>query len=155
MVEKEGERMSIIEYECPRCHMKMQQLKYDRFTVVSDTCEIPLKLPSLNDYIRACRRSKFEGAQMKKQIEEDIMWHIKKLPRYDKPVVIHFHWVEGNKKRDLDNVCFAKKFILDALVKAGKLKDDNRKCVTNFHDTFGYEKGVWKVILEIMKDEQE
>lgn len=30
------------------------------------TKEIPLKLPSLNEYIRECRRNKFAGASMKK-----------------------------------------------------------------------------------------
>ena len=85
---------------------------------------------------------------MKKQIEDDLMWFIAPLPRFENPVEIHFHWVEENKKRDLDNICFAKKFILDAMVKAGKLKDDNRKCVTAFTDTFSYDKES-KVILTI------
>ena len=70
------------------------------------------------------------------------------MPRFDNPIKIHFHWIEGNKKRDLDNVCFAKKFILDSMVKHGKLKDDNRKYVYAFTDTFEYGKET-KVILEI------
>lgn len=61
---------------------------------------------------------------------------------------IHFHWIEENKRRDLDNICFAKKFILDALVKAGKLADDNRKNVTAFIDTFEYGNES-RVILDI------
>ena len=59
---------------------------------------------------------------MKKEVEIDIGWYINQLPEYKNPIKIHFHWVEENKKRDLDNVCFAKKFILDSMVKAGKLK---------------------------------
>lgn len=114
--------------------------------------EIPLKLPSLNQYINECRRNKFAGAKMKKEVERDIGWYIKKLPQYKKPIKIHFHWIEENKKRDLDNICFAKKFILDSMVKAGKLKDDNRNYVTAFKDTFGYERQS-KVILEIEEEE--
>lgn len=110
--------------------------------------EIPMRLPSLNQYIFECRKNKYAGANMKKQIEKDLAWYINKLPRYDKPIQIHFHWIEENKRRDLDNICFAKKFILDALVKAGKLKDDNRNCVGGFTDTFEYAKES-KVILEI------
>ena len=110
--------------------------------------EIPMRLPSLNQYINECRRNRYAGAKMKKSEEEDIMIFINKLPTYTRPINIHFHWVEENKKRDLDNVCFAKKFILDAMVKAGKLKDDNRNCVTGFTDTFEYAKES-KVILEI------
>jgi Holliday junction resolvase RusA-like endonuclease len=112
------------------------------------TCEIPLKLPSLNEYIYACRANRFLGSKMKKGIEKEIEFFISDLPRFVSPVKIHFHWVEENHRRDLDNICFAKKFILDALVKFGKLKDDNRKCVTAFTDTFSYDTQA-KVILEI------
>lgn len=109
---------------------------------------IPFRLPSLNNYILECRKNKYAGANMKKKVEKDIMIFINKLPNYTKPINIHFHWVEENKRRDLDNVCFAKKFILDSMVKAGKLQNDNRNCVTGFTDTFEYGKES-KVILEI------
>lgn len=109
---------------------------------------IPFRLPSLNNYILECRKNKYAGANMKKKVENDIMFFINKLPNYTKPINIHFHWVEENKRRDLDNVCFAKKFILDSMVKAGKLQNDNRNCVTGFTDTFEYGKES-KVILEI------
>lgn len=85
---------------------------------------------------------------MKKEVESDIGWYINQLPQYKNSIKIHFLWIEENKKRDLDNVCFAKKFILDSLVKAGKLKDDNRNCVVGFTDNFEYGK-TSKVILEI------
>ena len=109
---------------------------------------IPYKLPSLNQYINECRRNRYAGANMKAKVEKDLAIYINTLPKYQKPVKIHFHWVEGNKKRDLDNVCFAKKFILDCMVKCGKLKNDNRNCVTGFVDTFSYGDET-KVILEI------
>lgn len=110
--------------------------------------EIPFRLPSLNQYIYECRRNKYAGAKMKRDAEECIMWYINKLPKYSNPIKIHFHWVEENKRRDLDNVCFAKKFILDSMVKSGKLKNDNRNFVKGFMDTFEYGKES-KVILEI------
>ena len=114
---------------------------------------IEMKLPSLNDYINACRSNRFKGAKMKRDIEDDIMVFLNRLPVYDKPVRIHFHWIEDNRRRDLDNICFAKKFILDAMVKAGKLTDDNRKIVTAFIDTFEYGKDA-RVILDIEEVEQ-
>lgn len=113
--------------------------------------EIPFRLPSLNQYINECRKNKYAGANMKKTVDRDIALFINALPKYDKPIKIHFHWVEENKKRDLDNVCFAKKFILDSMVKAGKLKDDNRNYVNGFEDTFEYAKES-KVILEIVEE---
>ena len=111
-------------------------------------CEIDLKLPSLNEYIRVCRTNRFQAAKFKRDVEEDISWFIKRLPKFDNPVTIDFHWIEENKRRDLDNICFAKKFILDALVKAGKLKNDNRRYVTAFNDSFSYGDRA-KVILTI------
>lgn len=113
--------------------------------------EIPMRLPSLNQYINECRKNKFAGAKMKKDVENDIGWYINLLPQYKNPIRIHFHWVEENKKRDLDNVCFAKKFILDSMVKAGKLKNDNRNYVIGFTDTFECGKSS-KVILEIKEE---
>ena len=113
--------------------------------------EIPEKLPSLNEYINACRSNRYAGAKMKREVEDTISWYIQRLPRFSGPVSIDFHWVEKNKKRDLDNVAFAKKFILDALVKCGKLKDDNRNCVVGFMDTFEYGNKT-KVIMDIRED---
>lgn len=110
--------------------------------------EIPYKLPSLNQYINECRKNRYAGASMKAKIERDLSTYINTLPTYKNPIKIHFHWIEGNKRRDLDNVCFAKKFILDCMVKCNKLKDDNRNCVTGFTDTFEYGPET-KVVLEI------
>ena len=85
---------------------------------------------------------------MKKNVDKDIGWYINSLPKYQNPIRIHFHWIEGNKRRDLDNVCFAKKFILDALVEMKVLKDDNRKIVISFVDEFKYSNKS-KVIVEL------
>lgn len=110
--------------------------------------EIPMKLPSLNEYINECRRNRFAGATMKRKIETKISEYISELPTYDKPITITFTWIEENRRRDLDNVCFAKKFVLDAMVKSGKLHNDNRKYVTGFTDKFETGEKA-KVILEI------
>ena len=109
---------------------------------------IDMKLPSLNDYIKVCRSNKFQAAKYKRDIEQQIGLFLIKMPKYEKPIKIHFTWIEGNKKRDLDNICFAKKFILDAMQKYGKLENDNRNYVYAFTDSFEYGKET-KVILEI------
>ena len=83
---------------------------------------------------------------------ENIIWvYIKqqlKCSKINKPVKIHFTWAEENKKRDLDNICFAKKFILDALVKANVLENDTQNFVKGFTDNFEYNTEN-KVIVEI------
>ena len=116
-------------------------------------CEIKMKLPSLNEYVNICRANPFKASKFKRELEECIMLFTNKLPVFEKPIQIHFTWVEENRKRDLDNISFAKKFILDALVKSGKLKDDNRKYVTAFTDTFEYGNYA-KVILDIEEAEK-
>lgn len=116
--------------------------------------EIPLKLMSCNDYINACRINRYVGAKRKAELEEQIMWYLRDLPCFEKPVTIHFHWIESNKKRDLDGIAFGKKFILDAMVKANLIKDDNRRFVTGFTDSFDYGPET-KVILEIKEIEDE
>lgn len=110
--------------------------------------EIPLKLPSLNDYIRVCRTNKYLSAKYKADTEQAIGLYLAKMPKYTTPIKIHFTWVEKRKNRDLDNVAFSKKFILDAMVKYGKLEDDNRNYVYAFTDSFEYGDD-YKVILEI------
>ena len=116
-------------------------------------CEIDLKLPSLNEYIKVCRNNAYSAAKFKKNIENSIMNFTNKLPKIKEPVIIHFHWIEANRRRDLDNVAFAKKFILDALVKSGKLPNDNQNWVKGFTDSFDYcEKA--KVIIEFERVSQ-
>lgn len=115
--------------------------------------EIPMKLPSLNEYINKCRYNKYLASTFKKDLERDISMFLSELPKFKRPIAIHFHWVEENKRRDLDNICAGKKFILDAMVKCGCLKDDNRNCVVAFTDTFEYGKEA-KVILEIREVEK-
>ena len=100
------------------------------------TFDIDMKLPSLNEYIDACRTNPHVGSKMKREVEDQIAWFFIGLPRIEKPVVITFTWVEENAKRDLDNIAFSKKFILDALVRYQKLPGDGQKWVRGFSDSF-------------------
>lgn len=113
--------------------------------------EIPIKFPSLNEYIKAINLNKFAGNKVKQDIQNEIGWYIKKLPKYSKPVKIIFTWYEKDQKRDLDNICFAKKFILDSMVNCGVLENDTRKYVTGFVDKFPSDRGEYKVEIEIVE----
>ena len=98
------------------------------------------RLPSLNDYINACRTNQYKGASFKKKVESLISTYIqigkvtKKLTPTDKPIKVHFEWHEKTKRRDADNVASAKKFILDAMQTSGIIPNDNRKYVKGFTD---------------------
>ena len=104
------------------------------------TIIIPHKLPGLNDYIGACRAHRMAGANMKKKTEELIAPYLDDLPPLENPVTLHCHWIDGNGRRDIDNVAFAVKFILDALQKSGKLPNDNRAHVKGIEHTFEVDK---------------
>ena len=110
-----------------------------------NTFTIPGRLPSLNDYQNACRSHWSKGARMKKQVEADIGWCIQgarcrgDVRPATGPVVISFEWHESNKRRDLDNIYSAKKFILDAMQKAGIIKSDSPVHVVGLNDTPVYD----------------
>lgn len=109
-------------------------------------------LVNLNDYTNACRMNRYCGAEMKEKTEAKITAHIKEQLRgvhIHKPVRLSFKWYEPNRKRDLDNICFAKKFILDALVKNDVLVNDGWRWVKGFTDEFYLDKEKPRVEVEI------
>lgn len=97
---------------------------------------IKAKLPSLNEYTRACRTHRMIGAKFKEEVEEVIGWYIKQaqtagtLSAIEKPCEIYIDFYEKTKRRDVDNIISGgTKFILDALVQNKIIPNDNRKYV--------------------------
>jgi len=109
----------------------------DRSLVVH-TCEIMGKLPGLNDYTDACRQNRYLGAKMKKDAQIQISWFLHRLPQIKKPVKMWFTWQEADHRRDPDNVAFAQKFILDELVRLGKIPNDTGKWIRGLYHDFTY-----------------
>ena len=115
---------------------------------------IPVRLPGLNEYTNANRRNKYAGAKIKAESENQICLFIRSKLRgvqIDNPVFIRYTWHEENRKRDLDNICFAKKFIQDALVKEGVLRNDGWANIVGFEDRFEVLKGNCGVLVEIVE----
>lgn len=116
------------------------------------TLVIEGQLPNLNEYTRACRSNRYAGAEMKKHSEMIIGAFIRtqlKGVHFDGTVKLSFRWYEPNKKRDLDNVCFAKKFILDALVSNGIIVADGWNGVIGFTDQFFVDKQNPRIEVDI------
>lgn len=68
-------------------------------------------LPGLNEYISAERSNRHSAAKMKKQTEYAIGMIARSQHRkahFKRPVVMRYLWVEKDRRRDLDNVAFAK-----------------------------------------------
>lgn len=117
---------------------------------------IPTKLPSLNAYVDANRTNYHAGAKMKKDLQTYIRGCIySNLGRLKikKPIIAHFTWIEDNKRRDLDNIASAKKFIFDALVQTEVLQNDNWRWVKGFSDKFEHKKTAM-VIVELEETEE-
>ena len=95
-----------------------------------------------NRYINAERSSKYAGADIKDQETKAAYFSIlqQELKPFKKPVKMHFTWYmkqsKNGKTKDPDNVAFAKKFLLDGIVKAGILRDDSIKQIKGFTDDF-------------------
>lgn len=110
------------------------------------------QLNGLNEYTYANRGNKYGGAAMKHHNENIVKNYIRmQIPdvHFEEPVKLSFRWYEPNRKRDLDNICFAKKFILDALVQAGTLKTDSWRGVVGFTDEFFVDKENRRIEVDI------
>ena len=106
----------------------------DNYFIIND------RLPSLNDYVDACRASKYGSNSLKQNTEAFICAEIhnakmrKHLQPFRCPVFVRFEWHERTQRRDADNIAFAKKFILDAMQKSGIIPNDSRKYVKGFSE---------------------
>lgn len=100
---------------------------------------VRFRLPGLNEYIHALNINRYKGNALKRETQDAIGWaikaaHLKPVTEY--PVTIFFEWHEKSKRRDLDNIASAKKFILDALQECGILEGDGQKQLVGFSDMF-------------------
>ena len=112
------------------------------------------RLDGLNEYINACRYNKYRANTMKRENEFMVFLAIKqaklgKVKNY--PVVLQVVFYEPNYRRDLDNVSFATKFILDALVKSGVLEDDGQKYVSGLEYEFKKSKENPRIEVELIE----
>lgn len=123
------------------------------------------KLPSLNEYISAERQRiggkgtfMTKGAVMKREWQGYISIFIRKYLRgvkIEKPVVIHYHYYEENKKRDLGNIhAPCQKFVEDALQDCGVIQNDNQRYVVGFTATFDVCKQNPRVEIELEEMEE-
>jgi len=93
---------------------------------------------TLNPYINAERSNRYAGASIKKKETDTVYWECKSqgLKPVKGEVKLDFYWYVKTRRRDADNIAFAKKFLIDGLVKAGIIKNDNLNTVVGFSDKF-------------------
>ena len=84
--------------------------------------------PTLNEQIRLARGNKWNSARIKKNETQDIVTEcLSQNPiKFKGAVWIDFVWELKTRKLDpLDNVTASLKYILDGMVKAGVIEEDN------------------------------
>lgn len=113
------------------------------------------KLPGLNEYTRTNRSNRFMANKMKQDIQKNICRYIvmalrvtlEKVDRY--PIGLTIKWYEPNNRRDIDNITFGTKFILDSMVCMGIIEDDSRKYVDSIEHSVFTDKQNPRIEVEI------
>ena len=104
---------------------------------------LPGEYTDLNSFLKKMSYNRFAGGAVKKSETERVFWECKSQkikPIKEYPVNIHFIWVCKNERKDVDNVRFAAKFILDGLVMAKVIDNDSRKFICGLSDEFPIDK---------------
>ena len=121
---------------------------------------IPLPLPDLNNYTKTSRSPK-AGAIMANKVKQDTEQMIclclpATHPDWSYPLRVLFCWHVPNKRKDLDNLAFGQKFVLDALQKKGIIENDGMNYIGALHHGFTVDPkniGVEILIEEMEKGE--
>ena len=101
------------------------------------------ELTDLNKFIQSLKTNRWKGQSVKNDETERVAWDCKIQnikPVLDYPIKIKYCWYSKDKRMDIDNVAFAKKFINDGLKMAGVIIDDSRKFIAGFSDDFFIDK---------------
>ena len=114
-------------------------------------------LAGLNELIAANRSYRIKGNKLKRNNTDIVKAAIYEagLKGYEcrETVKINFYWYEKNKRRDKDNIASAKKYILDAMIETGLIKNDGWKNVAGFKDRFDIDKDDPRVLVWVFESQ--
>jgi Holliday junction resolvase RusA-like endonuclease len=110
-------------------------LKLAKFTIEG-------QLAGANEAFGAANRNRYVGARIKRaETKRCAMAAIAaRLSKIENPVRLRFHWVEPHKRRDLDNIRYAAKYILDGMREARVLPNDGWSWVVGMSDSWAVDK---------------
>lgn len=109
------------------------------------------ELTDLNTFINSQRANKFGGANLKKRETNRCAAAFMPIRSRELklPITIHFAWYVKDKRKDKDNIAFAKKFILDGMIQSGLLKNDGWGEIAGFTDSFEVDKDNPRIEIEL------
>lgn len=112
------------------------------------------RFPSLNEYTSANRSNRYAGSKMKKDCHKQVIEAIKghKLPKVKNyPVTLEITWFEKDRRRDIDNISYAVKFINDSLVEAKIIEDDSQQFVRSIINHIEVDRNNPRIEVEIIE----
>ena len=97
------------------------------------------EFPTMNEFIAAAYAHRQQGARMKATFTDVVKFALTGEDRVDLtlPLSVEFIWYRKNALSDLDNISFAQKFVLDGMVRAGIIPEDNIKVITEIRHRMG------------------
>lgn len=113
------------------------------------------RLIGLNEYTKVNRTNPYLANKIKREQEQLISYNamkckLEKVRTY--PIGLRIHWYESNARRDIDNITFAVKFILDGLVKSGHIENDSQKYVISIEHIVDIDRVNPRVEVEILEN---
>lgn len=123
---------------------------------MTQTFVIEGRLSGMNEIVNACRHNRYAGAKQKKDEQKRAWLAIlqAQLRPVTSPVILHFAWLESNRRRDKGNIRSGEKFISDALVQAGIIPGDGWQWVHNITDSYQVDVKRPRVEVTIMEIEE-
>lgn len=94
----------------------------------------------MNEIIAEAKKWKTAYNSMKQEATEICRLSCLRLPRIDFKMQLYIIYHCKNKRRDMDNIAVAKKFIFDGMIKAGKIKNDGWKEIGGWTEEFRIDK---------------
>lgn len=125
---------------------------------IRNTKDSSRKFAGLNDYIKACRGSKYGANAFIQRSEAIIRAELKKwnLGRLRTPIALIYTFYEPTRRRDKGNIAaFFDKAFEDALVREGHIEDDGWDEIAYFHYYFRIDKEDPRVEIKIIEEAKE
>ncbi|QXN86306.1 RusA family crossover junction endodeoxyribonuclease [Tetragenococcus halophilus] len=118
---------------------------------------IPGSLTDLNTYTNAERTNRYKGAKLKKQntYKAAAAFMPVRTQKPQLPIKLHIDWFCQNRRKDMDNISFAKKFILDGMQEAGYLKNDGWNEISGWEESFYVDKENPRIEIKIEESSKE
>ena len=99
------------------------------------------ELPDMNEIIKVSKSHFAAYAKLKKDATEIVRLSCLKLPKIKK-IYLNITYYCKNKRKDIDNIAVAKKFTLDGLMAAGKIKNDGWNEIAGWNEKFEVDKKI-------------